>query len=115
MTHRPLRPLDRALFYILKALETGEQHGYGIIETLPRIAERDLRFFGPFQLYRTLQTMLNRGWIEEAGDRKDPVDELSVARRHYRLTDAGRAEMWAEALRRENVANAEYKFGVGKP
>lgn len=114
MQRRRLRPLDHTIFCILKALENGELHGYAILEALPHIAERKLRFFGPFDLYRTLQTMLNRGWIEEAGDRQDASYE-PVTRRHFRLTDAGRAEMWKEARRRENALNANFTIGIIKP
>lgn len=92
--HLPLRPV---LFEILLILNEGERHGYGIMQDL-KDRSRGRWVLGPGTLYRTLNEMVEKGYIEPSGRRKasDAGDER---RRYYRLTPFGTKVAAAEARR----------------
>lgn len=92
--HLPLTP---AVLNILLSLADGERHGYGIMREVERRTGGRTRL-GPGTLYRSIKQMLERGWIEESGERPDPeLDD--ERRRYYRMTDLGRRVAGAEAER----------------
>ena len=97
MPRRKMDPLPLAAFHILLALSGGEKHGYGIMRDVAEDTDQKVRL-GPGTLYGSIQTLLDVGYVEEAGERSDPAagDER---RRYYRLSGAGRAALKTEAER----------------
>ena len=93
----PPDALPPAAFHILLALASEDRHGYGIIQDIAARTGGELRL-SPGTLYRTIQRMLEQGFIEETDER--PAPELDdERRRYYRITDAGRAAARAETRR----------------
>ena len=90
----PLRPV---VFEILLILNEGERHGYGLMQDLKE-RSRGRWVLGPGTLYRTLNEMVEKAFIEPGGHRKarDAADER---RRYYRLTPFGKKVAAAEARR----------------
>ena len=90
-------PLTPAVFHILLALADSERHGYGIKQEVA--ARTDGRVdIGPGTLYGAISRLLERGLIEESGERPDPeLDD--ERRRYYRLTEFGQRVTQAEAER----------------
>jgi DNA-binding PadR family transcriptional regulator len=90
-------PLTPAVFAILLALATGEQHGYAIMKQVRQDSIGKIKM-GNGTLYGSLKRMLANGLIAEAGDRIDPhLDD--ERRRYYRLTERGRRALHAEIER----------------
>ena len=83
-------PLTPAVLHILLALAGGERHGYALMQEVPTLSEGRVKL-GPGTLYRSLQELLELGWIEESA--ADPVDPR---RRTYRLSRRGRAVLLSE-------------------
>ncbi|MEO6593615.1 MAG: helix-turn-helix transcriptional regulator [Planctomycetota bacterium] len=108
MTHRkkptvstaaaaPQGPLSPAVYHILLALAPAERHGYGILQEAAALAGGALRL-PPATLYRSLQQLLDAGWIEESDERPDPeLDD--ERRRYYRLSPSGRDVLRADSVR----------------
>ena len=97
MPRRKLDPLPMAAFHVLLALAGGEKHGYAIMREVAADTNQKVRL-GPGTLYGSIQTLLEAGYVEEAGERADPAagDER---RRYYRLAGSGHAALKAEAER----------------
>lgn len=97
-------PLKPHLFLILVALADGEGHGYRIRKEVARLSDDAVRL-DPGTLYRHIARLFDDGLIEEAGERPDPsLDD--ARRRYYRLTEAGRAVLVAEADRMASLVAA---------
>lgn len=92
-----LLPLTPAVFHILLVLADGELHGYAIMQQITELSTGAVRV-GPGTLYRSIQQMIEKNLIVEAGERADPRlgDER---RRYYRLTEFGQRVAQAEAGR----------------
>ena len=97
MPRRRLDPLPPAAFHILLALAGGQKHGYGIMREVAEETDQKVRL-GPGTLYGSIQTLLEAGYVEEAGERSDPVSG-DERRRYYRLSGAGRMALKSEAER----------------
>jgi len=97
-------PLKPHLFLILLALADGESHGYRIRKDVDRLSGGAVRL-DPGSLYRHVARLFDDGLIEEAGERPDPALD-DARRRYYRLTDAGRAALAAEADRMATLVAA---------
>ncbi len=95
------------------ALAEGERHGYGIMQEVTTLSEGTLRL-GPGTLYRTIKGLLVTGLVEESGDRPDPAMD-DERRRYYRLTDAGRLAVQAEARRLEQLVETARRKHVLQP
>ncbi len=94
--HRPAQP-SAAAFQILLALADGEKHGYAIMQEISARTAGAVRV-GPGTLYRTIQHLLDAGWIEERDERPDP--HLDDERRcYYHISAIGRSVASAEAER----------------
>jgi DNA-binding PadR family transcriptional regulator len=108
-----LLPLPAPVFHILLSLGDGERHGYALKREIARRTEGKLNLAAG-ALYGSINRMLERGLIEESGDRPDPhLDD--ERRRYYRLTPFGRKVVQAEAARmRELVHLAVARFGHPK-
>jgi len=97
-------PLKPQLFLILLALADGEGHGYRIRKDVARLSDGAVRL-DPGSLYRHIARLFDDGLIAEAGERPDSsLDD--ARRRYYRLTDAGRAALAAEADRMASLVAA---------
>jgi transcriptional regulator len=76
---------------VLRTLQRGTMHGYGIAQHL-RLASRDVLQVGESSLYPALQRLLVQGWIRGAWG----VSENNRRARYYTLTAAGRKQLAAE-------------------
>jgi PadR family transcriptional regulator PadR len=76
---------------LLRTLERGPMHGYGIAQYL-RIRSQDVLQVGESSLYPALQRLLLNGWVKgEWG-----TSENNRRARYYTLTAAGRKRLAAE-------------------
>ncbi len=90
-------PLPEASFHILMALADEDRHGYAVIQEVAARTDGKLKL-GAGTLYRSIQRMLEQGWISEITTRPAP-DLDDERRRYYRITPQGRAVARAEARR----------------
>lgn len=95
-SHLPLHPAD---YLILLALVAGDLHGYGILKEVSAASSGDVEL-DPGNLYRRLRRMLNAAWLQRLPSPPEARDER---RRHYRLTELGRAIAAAETARLRRV------------
>ena len=77
-----------AQYQILLALLAGEKHGYAIMQDVEALSDGTVRL-GPGTLYGAIKRLIEQNWIEESGDRPDPILD-DERRRYYRLTGIGR-------------------------
>ena len=77
---------------VLKSLEAGPEHGYGISVRLHQLSADVLRV-EEGSLYPALYRMEQRGWISSLWG----VSDNNRRARYYRLTPAGRKQLRAEA------------------
>jgi transcriptional regulator len=76
---------------ILRTLQRGSMHGYGIAQHL-RVASQDVLQVGESSLYPALQRLLLNGWITgEWG-----LSDNNRRARYYALTASGRKRLAAE-------------------
>jgi len=107
-----LLPLKTNWFYILLALASGEQHGYGIMQQVLERTDHKVRLW-PATLYGTLKRLIEAGLIEESDER--PAPELDDARRrYYRLTPFGRRVLNAERERLQELVSGLRKVEVSE-
>jgi PadR family transcriptional regulator PadR len=86
--------LTEPAFFILTALAGAPRHGYGIVTDVATSSEGRVQLkIG--SLYGALDRLVKDGLIEL--DREEPWQ--GRLRRYYRLTDAGRRSLTAEAER----------------
>ena len=76
---------------VLKTLQAGPQHGYGIAVRLQQLSA-DVLQVEEGSLYPALYRMDQRGWIASAWG----VSDNNRRARFYRLTAAGRRQLQAE-------------------
>jgi DNA-binding PadR family transcriptional regulator len=82
---------------MLLALTEGERHGYALKREILRRTGGKLDL-GAGALYGSIARMLDRGLVEESGERPDPhLDD--ERRRYYRITPFGRRVAQAEIAR----------------
>ena len=86
---------------ILKALSTGELHGYGIAQRLKAVSDEVLQV-GESSLYPALQRLLVNGWASAEWGETDTGRRA----RFYRITPSGRKRLAAEAAGFERVVGA---------
>ena len=86
---------------ILKTLQRGSMHGYGIAQDL-RVASQDVLQVGESSLYPALQRLLLNGWITgEWG-----LSDNNRRARYYALTASGRKRLAAERKGFEQIIGA---------
>jgi PadR family transcriptional regulator, regulatory protein PadR len=76
---------------ILRTLQRGAMHGYGIAEHL-RAASQDVLVVGESSLYPALQRLLLNGWTKAEWG----VSDNNRRARYYTLTPAGRKRLAEE-------------------
>ncbi|HZD51546.1 MAG TPA: PadR family transcriptional regulator [Woeseiaceae bacterium] len=86
---------------ILRTLQWGPQHGYGISEAIWRQSEELLRV-ETGSLYPALHRLEKRGWLE-SGWR---TSEANQRAKYYRLTRAGKAQLAREQDRWTRLVHA---------
>ena len=89
--------LPVATYHILLALAAEDLHGYAIIQEVAMRTDRELTLSAG-TLYRSIQRMLEQGYIVETRDRPAPEDD-DERRRYYRITPLGIAAAKEEARR----------------
>ncbi|HEV2245518.1 MAG TPA: PadR family transcriptional regulator [Terriglobia bacterium] len=86
---------------ILKTLEKGPMHGYGIARRIKHLSDQILEV-EEGSLYPALQRMLIKGWI--AAEWR--TSENNRRARYYRLTAAGRRQLRVELSEFDRVVHA---------
>jgi PadR family transcriptional regulator PadR len=86
---------------VLKVLQGGAQHGFGIAERIHRLSRQAL-VVEEGSLYPALYRMEDRGWIEAEWG----LSENKRRAKFYRLTRAGRKQLEREASGWEQLALA---------
>src|SRR6267154_3197332 len=89
-------PLSNATLHILLALAGGGRLGYAIMKEVVEATGGTITL-GHGTLYRTLESLLERGLIEESTRR--PAKDEDQRRRYYRLTGVGGRVVAAESQR----------------
>jgi DNA-binding PadR family transcriptional regulator len=90
-------PLPAATLHILMALAEEDRHGYAIIQDIEARTDGELKLSAG-TLYRSIQRMLEQGFIVETRERP-AQEEDDERRRYYRITPFGAAVARAEARR----------------
>jgi PadR family transcriptional regulator, regulatory protein PadR len=86
---------------ILKTLESGPRHGYGIAERIQQLSD-DVLTVEEGSLYPALQRMLIKGWV--VGEWRQ--SENNRRARYYQLTPAGRKQLGLELSEFQKVMAA---------
>jgi transcriptional regulator len=86
---------------ILRTLQRGAMHGYGIAQHL-RVTSQDVLQVGESSLYPALQRLLLNGWI--AGEWG--LSDNNRRARYYALTASGRKRLAAERKGFEQIIGA---------
>lgn len=90
--NRPCELLPGTLdLLILRTLQRGSMHGYGIAQHL-RITSQDVLQVGESSLYPALQRLLLNGWITGQWG----LSDNNRRARYYALTPSGRRRLAAE-------------------
>lgn len=95
-------PLTPVVFHILLALVEGARHGYAIMQAVEATGGPALAT-GPGTIYGSLSRMESAGLVEEVPRGEVEADTEAShrgrPRKYFRLTDAGRSALKAEARR----------------
>src|SRR5262252_815556 len=86
---------------ILKALQRGKRHGYGIAQYL-RETSADVLQVGESSLYPALQRLLLNGWVTAEWG----ASENNRRARYYTLTAAGRKQLAEETREFDRLIGA---------
>ena len=89
---------------ILRTLQLGSTHGYGIAQHL-RTASDDVLQVGESSLYPALQRLLLNGWVKAAWG----TSENNRRARFYEITPAGRKRLAAEVFEFDQLVVAIHK------
>jgi DNA-binding PadR family transcriptional regulator len=102
----PLTPLSLAL---LITLGRGDAHGYALLRAVEE-GSRGRLSPGTGSLYAALQRLMDEGLIVESPGR--PADDDDARRKYYRITEAGRKAVAAEARRLEELLADARRHGL---
>ena len=103
MAPRRNQTLKPRWFQILLSLSDRDRHGSDIVREVLVQTNGELQLW-PAMLYRSLEQLADRGLIEELTDPDDRPPGASAKRRYFRITDAGRRVLSAEADRLAQMA-----------
>ncbi len=92
--------MQEPTYFTLAALMDGPLHGYAIMTRVRELSQEHIRLTTG-TLYGALERLSGEGLVEATG--QEIVD--GRARRYYRLTDAGRTALEAEAARLARAAS----------
>jgi PadR family transcriptional regulator len=105
VTNQPHELLPGTLdLLILRTLQRGSMHGYGIAQHL-RITSQEVLQVGESSLYPALQRLLLNGWI----DGEWGVSDNNRRARYYALTPAGRKQLVVERKGFDQVITAIHR------
>ena len=102
--------LPVATYHILLALAAEDLHGYAIIQEVAMRTDGELTLSAG-TLYRSIQRMLEQGYIVETRDRPAPEDD-DERRRYYRITPLGIATAREEARQLAQVVRMARAKGL---
>src|ERR1700674_986554 len=100
-TSAPVSPAGTLPMLILRALQSGELHGYAIAQRIHLLSSEALAVEEGL-LYPTLQKMLVKGWVSADWG----ISETNRKVRLYRLTTSGRKQLAAEVSEYERLTSA---------
>jgi transcriptional regulator len=86
---------------ILKTLQWGSQHGYGIIQAI-RVSSNDVLQVETGSLYPALHRLERQGWLSSEWKQT----ESNQRAKYYRLTAAGKKQLAAEHERWTQLSSA---------
>jgi len=86
---------------ILKTLQWGPQHGYGIIQAI-RVSSSDVLQVETGSLYPALHRLERQGWLSSEWKQS----ESNQRAKYYRLTPAGKKQLTAEHKRWTQLSGA---------
>ena len=86
---------------ILKVLNRGPMHGFGIAERIQQLSQ-DVLTVGEGSLYPALYRLQERGWIESEWGQS----ENNRRAKYYQLTKAGRRQLETEKRRWSRISLA---------
>jgi PadR family transcriptional regulator, regulatory protein PadR len=86
---------------ILKTLQWGPQHGYGIIQAI-RVSSSDVLQVETGSLYPALHRLETPGWLSSEWKQSDSNQRA----KYYRLTSAGKKQLAAEQARWTQLSSA---------
>ncbi|HKY75142.1 MAG TPA: PadR family transcriptional regulator [Acidimicrobiia bacterium] len=104
------KALPAAALHIVLALLEGEQHGYGLMQSVAELSGGAVRM-GPGTLYGTLNRLVEDGLIVETTDRRSRPE--GDRRRYYELTADGRAIAHEELSRLQSLVTRLGWHGSG--
>jgi len=93
---------------ILRTLQWGPAHGYGIVQAL-RTQSGDALQVETGSLYPALHRLEKQGWVTSQWKQTESKQRAKF----YRLTAAGRKQLQSEQVRWEQIVNAV--AGIMKP
>jgi DNA-binding PadR family transcriptional regulator len=101
----PLKPIEVS---VLLVLAEREDYGYRIVK---RIAAPDAGGIGlaPSNLYSVLDRMIDAGWVEDLGTRKEGTRPV---RRYYGITTEGRQVVASEARRMRSMVDSAARLSL---
>lgn len=103
-------PLQPTTFHILLSLSEEDRHGYAILLDVNRRANGEINLSAG-TLYRSMQRMLELGWIVER-DRRPAAAIDDARRRYYRITPLGTAVVRAEVARLRDLVRMARACGI---
>lgn len=104
----PATPLSTVELHILLALIDEDRHGYAIMSTVAELTGQRVRL-GPGTLYGAIKRLIERGLLEESGER--PAADLDdERRRYYRITRSGRQAVSAQLRDFERLLDHARRF-----
>ena len=86
---------------ILKALDRGPQHGYGVAEWIEQTSNQVLKV-EEGALYPALHRLERKGWLDSKWESRDAKREF----KYYRLSAAGRKQLVAEESKWKQLVGA---------
>ena len=96
-------PLSPAALQILAALAAEDLHGYGIIQAVSTESQGRIRV-GPGTLYDNLKRFMEQGWV------RDLQPASNSEKRLYRLTAAGKAALFYEISRLDDLVRQTKRY-----
>ncbi len=104
-------PLTEVTYLILVSLAPERRHGYAIMKDVRTLSGERVQL-STGTLYGALKRLLEQGWISRADD---PAPSNSAReRKAYSLTSLGRAVLFAEIERLDDLVAAAHRRSLGE-